>query len=206
MTMTRRSFVLLAMAAIIALAAVLIPATDPVEAQSSGSPVSTFIRFDDIPGEALEVNHEGWSVAESINTSLLRTTTAGTTRSRARSQFEDVIVVKPVDSAGPYLQLAAWTGKVLDRVDIEIVRNGGDARTSMWEIELENVVVTSYNLGTTGQSELTPNDLPLVATSMAPTEQVTLSFEKAKVRYIEQNDDGSAGDEHEVEFDVVAGA
>lgn len=203
MPATRSSFRLIPLVALLALAALWIQPAEPVDAQTNGSPVATFVRFDDIVGEATEKNHEGWSIVESINTSVFRPTSTSA-RVRSRADFEDLIVVKPIDAAGPYLQLAAWNGRVFPTVEVEIVGTG-EVRNVLWEIELRNVVVTSYSMGTTGQDDLTPNSLPLVATSMYPTEQVTLDFEEATVRYFEMSDDGSIGAEHEVEFDIAAG-
>lgn len=202
----RPSIKLIPLVAMLALAAVWIQPAQPLDAQSSGTPVSTFVRFDDIRGEATDRDHIGWSVVESINTSVARPDSpdVGRSRLRARSITEDLIVVKPVDAAGPYLQLAAWTGRSIPTVDIELVRND-ELRSVLWKIELSNVVVTAYSMGTTGQDELTPRSLPLVATSMQPTEQVTLDFEAAKVIYYEITEDGSIAAEHEVEYDVVAG-
>lgn len=196
---------LLPLVAIVALGAVWIQPSEPVDAQTNGSPVSTFVRFDDIEGEAVEQNHIGWSVVESINTSVLRpVTTSVSGRARSRADFEDLILVKPIDAASVYLEKSAWTGKVFPTVEIEIVRSG-EASHVLWSIEMRNVVVTSYSMGTTGQDDLTPNSLPLVATSMQPTEQVTLNFEEATVRYFDMSDDGGPGSEHEVEFDIAGG-
>jgi type VI secretion system secreted protein Hcp len=206
MVTARSSIKLVPLVALLAIAVLWIQPSEPLDAQTNGSPVSTFVRFDDIPGEATERDHIGWSVVESINTSVLRpdSPAVGSSRARSKSITEDLIVVKPLDAAGPYLQLAAWTGRVIPTVDIEIIRNG-EVRTVLWEIELRNVLVTSYSMGTTGQDDLTPNSLPLVATSMQPTEQITLDFEQATVRYYELTDDGTEGSEHEVEYNIVAG-
>ena len=203
----RSSIKLVPLVALLAIAALWIQPAESLDAQTTGSPVSTFVRFDDLVGEATDKDHIGWSVVESINTSVFRpsSATVGATRARARSITEDLIIVKPLDAAGPYLQLAAWNGKTFPTVDIEMVRSGGESRSVLWKIELTNVVVKSYSMGTTGQDDLTPNSLPLVATSTQPTEQVTLGFESAKVTYYELSDDGSVGQEHEVEYDVVAG-
>lgn len=199
----RSSAKLIPLVAVLAIAALSLQPAEPLEAQSNGSPVSTYIRFDDLVGEATDADHVGWSVVESINTSVFRPESTSA-RVRSRAIFEDLIVVKPLDAAGPYLQRMAYIGKVVPTVDIEMVRNG-ESRSVLWEIELTNVVVTSYSMGTTGQDELTPKGLPLVATSMQPTEQVTLSFEKATVRWYELNEDGSVGAEHEAQYDIVAG-
>ncbi len=199
----RSSIKLIPLVAVLAFAALWFQPAQPVDAQTNGSPVSTFVRFDGIEGEATDEGHAGWSVVESINTSVFRPESTSI-RARSRADFEDLIVVKPLDAAGPYLQLLAWRGQVLPTVDIEIVSNG-ESRSTLWKIELRNVVVTSYSMGTTGQDDLTPNSLPLVSTSMQPTEQVTLDFEKATVRWYELNEDGSVGQEHEAEYDIAAG-
>lgn len=61
---------------------------------------------------------------------------------------------------------------------------------------MTNCVLTDYQMENSG------SDDPLTDIS----EAVDISFEKIRIIYIVQADDHSAGDEHEIEFDVVAGA
>ena len=61
------------------------------------------------------------------------------------------------------------------------------------KITLTNVIISSYALS---------GDCP----SERIEDQLELSFEKIKILYTVQADDHSAGDEHEIEYDVSAGA
>jgi len=61
---------------------------------------------------------------------------------------------------------------------------------------MENVVVTKFEMVNDGSDE---ND-------QVVTEKLSPSFESVNMKYTIQADDHSAGDEHEVEFDIVAGA
>ena len=60
-------------------------------------------------------------------------------------------------------------------------------------ITLSNVIISNYDMG--GDED----DHEIF-------DAVSLSFEKIEIKYTVQADDHSSGDEHEVEYDVAAGA
>ena len=61
---------------------------------------------------------------------------------------------------------------------------------------MTNCIISSYEMQNDGEDE----DMQMIG------EKVSIAFEKVKILYTVQAEDGSAGDEHEIEYDVVAGA
>lgn len=154
-----------------------------------------FMRVEGIEGELTEEDHEGWSRILSVNLSNA-IGSFGEGLGNTGSSFEDLVVVKNLDSAGPALQKAQFDGQVLPEVEIEFVKTRENPFV-FYEIHLTNVQVTSYSLGTTGQSDLTPAGLPLVdAFSDLPVEQVTFVFEEITITYTEQEETGAEGEKH----------
>ncbi|MHB8867537.1 MAG: Hcp family type VI secretion system effector [Thermoleophilia bacterium] len=157
-----------------------------------------FIKFDGIVGESSDAAHKDWSDLSTFDQALLAPSgPGGTGRRIGQVAFEDLIVAKALDKAGPKLQEAAAKGKVIPRVQIELTRPAGDSAGAVfYSYELKNVLVTSYNIGTTGQAEVTPNGLPRVelggptVDSSWPVEEVSLAFEEIKVTYTEYGDQG----------------
>ena len=61
------------------------------------------------------------------------------------------------------------------------------------QITLTNCVVTNYEVNGEGSS------------SEPLSEHVSFAYEKITIRYTAQTDDGAAGDEHEITYDIAAG-
>ena len=97
---------------------------------------------------------------------------------------------------GDHDQEAVAKGKIFPLVQIELTRSGGETGVLFYRYELKNVQVTSYNVGTTGQSELTPSGLPRIELGGPtvlhswPVEEVSLAGESIKVVYTVFNDQG----------------
>jgi type VI secretion system secreted protein Hcp len=104
-----------------------------------------------------------------------------------------LICDKRLDASSPYLALACVRGRSFDEVVLSVRRDSGDAHLDYLVITMENVLVAGYEM---------MNDADDV--DQAVTEQVALSFDKVTYKYTVQADDHAAGDEHEVEFDVVS--
>lgn len=132
----------------------------------------------------------------------------GAERAASRAGFEDILVAKRLDKTGPQLQKAVATGQIFPTVKIELYRAVGDAGARVLNYELTNARVTSYNVGTTGQSELTPSGLPRIelggpTVAFAwPVEEVSLSYEKIKVTYYQYDQFGALVGTTEFRWDV----
>jgi type VI secretion system secreted protein Hcp len=156
-----------------------------------------FLRIDDINGEAKTADHEGeidvkgvtWRVARAKSVQV------GRGRRKARAKVGSLICFKETDAASPYLALACMQGKSIPEATLALRKDSGETHLDYLEIKLTNVSVSSFGMGNDGTD----------ADDGVVTERVALSFEKISVIYTVQADDHSAGDEHEIEYDVAAG-
>ncbi len=157
-------------------------------------PMTGFLKIPDIPGESVRADHEDEIDIHSIDWGVSRQQSAatGSGRSRSRADVRSVSLGKFYDASSPYLALACMQGKSFDEIVISLRKDSGDAHLDYLRITLSNVVISGYDVNT-----------PPEGSQLADT--VRLSFEKINILYIVQADDHSAGDEHEIEFDVFAG-
>lgn len=155
-----------------------------------------YLKIPDIDGESKMVDHEDeidishfeWSVRRPVSS------LEGSTRTRSVAVFDDLVFTKSTDRASPYLFLACATGKNFAEIVFMVRRDSGDAHLDYLQITLTNCQVTSYRV------------IGGEAGDLAPREEFSLNFESVRILYIEQAEDHSAGNEHEVEYDIIAGA
>ena len=93
--------------------------------------------------------------------------------------MEDITCTKELDKASPKLAESVCKGKVFPKVEIHLTASITDAgRVTYYAYELKNVMVSSYNVSGSGQSE----DVPV--------EDWSLNFEEIKVTYTENDSKG----------------
>lgn len=155
-----------------------------------------YLRIDDIPGESRAAGHENEIdiAAVSWSVSVPEASVSGSTRSRSRAEVGPLVLSKMMDKASPYLALAAMNGRAFPEMVLTVTRDDGDRPLEYLRITLENVSVGGYAYS----GSTTPG-------STVPYEEIILNFENINFRYTETADDNSAGDEHEIEYDIVAG-
>ena len=154
-----------------------------------------YLKIDDIPGESRAAEHEDeidvigieWKISRNLSD-------AGSGRTTGRSTVTPLKVKKFTDKSSPYLALAVLNGRSLPEVTLAVRRDSGDTHLDYLIITMTNVQVTSY--------EIKSDD----SENAAPVEEVGFYFESVNYKYVEQAEDHSAGDEHEVEYDIAAGA
>lgn len=153
-----------------------------------------YLKIDDIKGESTASGHEDeidvygmtWIVYQS------ELATVGSGRRRGRAEVSDLKIMKYVDSSSPYLIDSSLRSKSFDEVVIELKQTSGGGNSIYYTYTLQNVIISGFETITN------PNGRPM--------ETISLNFEKIKVKYQEFNQDGSMGDEHEIEYDIAAGA
>jgi type VI secretion system secreted protein Hcp len=154
-----------------------------------------YMKLPDIDGESRRADHEDeidilgidWSMSQAASMQQ------GSGRTRSRATVTPIGITKHFDASSPYIALACMQGKAFDEVVISFRKDSGESHLDYLIITLKNVVISSYETkGDTSGEEL--------------TDMLRLSFEKIKVLYTVQADDHSAGDEHEIEYDVASGA
>jgi type VI secretion system secreted protein Hcp len=158
--------------------------------------MAAYIKFDGVDGEAQDTDHKGWSDLASFSQGLQQPggASTGPTRRRGDVVVEDIMVNKELDKASPKIAEAVCLGKVFPKVIIDLTASYTDAgRVTYYAYELKNVLVTSYNISGSGQSE----DVPM--------EDFALNFEEIKVTYTEADEKGSKKGAVEYAWKVEAG-
>lgn len=194
---------ILALALVAVVAVILVLSSQPTAAQSAQGEVvwmTGYVQFPNINGDATEPQHVAWCELQSFDQGVLAAAPAGTSGGAAagKPQFEDIILVKYLDRASPKLQEAAVVGRYFPTVKIELMRLGEQTSTPLYLYKLSDVVITHYNVGTTGQRDVTPAGLPRVELGGPtidyglPVEELALSFRKIEVTYFPVKPDGSA--------------
>lgn len=143
--------------------------------------MAAYIKFEGVVGEAQDKDHKGWSDIISFNQGVQQPGggATGPTRRRGDVVLDDIAVVKELDKASPKLAEAVCKGKVFPKVELHLTASYTDAgRQTYYAYELKNCLVTSYNIGGSGQSD------------DVPTEELSLNFEEIKVTYTECDSKG----------------
>ena len=168
---------------------------------SSAIKLTAYLKLPDIEGESKLSDHEGeidihrvhWRIAQGSSASL------GSGLTSARAEVWPIYLDKWCDASSPYLALVAMQGKTMEEGVLMFRKDSGDAYIDYLQITMTNLIISSYEM----LNEYTFPEEPLLRIP----ERVGISFEKVKVLYtVQASEDGMAGDEHEVEYDIVAGA
>ena len=157
-----------------------------------------YLRIDNIRGESRCHGHEGeidifgiaWKVQQ------LQSSLFSSGRMRARSDVGPLTCFKPYDASSPYLALAAMKGMRLPEAVLTLSGAAGESSFEYLQVTIRDLVVVDYEILPAESGGATDR----------PRERFSLDFEAVKITYTEQDDDGSAGSEHEVDYDVVTGS
>lgn len=158
-------------------------------------PMSAYMKVTDIKGECKSADHEDEIDLYDVEWLLEQASHAmvGSGRTRGRAEINPIYVYKWYDAASPYLAQACMQGKNLEEIVIMVRKDSGDAHLDFLQITLTNSVVTTYEI------------LGEYQDSKSLHEKIGIASEKIKVLYIVQAEDFSAGDEHEIEYDITKG-
>jgi type VI secretion system secreted protein Hcp len=158
--------------------------------------MAAYIKFDGIEGEAQDKDHKGWSDIVSFSQGMMQpgSGATGATRRRGDVIMEDLNVTKELDKASPKIAESICNGKVFPKVEIHLTASYTDAgRVTYFAYELKNVLVTSYNISGSAQSE------------DVPTEVFSLNFEEIKATYTEADQAGKKKGSVEYGYKVEEG-
>ncbi|WP_322867359.1 Hcp family type VI secretion system effector [Aquicoccus sp. G2-2] len=159
-------------------------------------PFTGYMNIPDVPGESQRAEHEDeidihncyWIIEQASVAQV------GRGRSQSRAQISAFKFSKWYDASSPYLALATMQAKSFDKIVFCVRKDSGEAHLDYLEITMENVVISSYEMLGSPDDE-----------NQMIEEQFGLAFENVKVKYTVQADDHSAGDEHEIEYDIAQG-
>lgn len=156
-----------------------------------------YLKIEGIDGESKRADHEGEidCFGVSFSAQQMSSSSVGSGRTRGRATLSDFTFNKWYDTASPYLALACAKGKSFEEIVFTVRKDSGDAHLDYLIITLKNCIISSYQM-TQNAPEESSNELI--------SETIAISYEKLTIKYTVQADDHSKGDEHEVEYDLVA--
>ena len=158
--------------------------------------MAAYIKFDGVDGEAQDDKHKGWCDLVSFSQGMHKPGggATGATRRRGDVILDDISATKELDKASPKLAEAVCNGKVFPKVEIHLTASYTDAgRVTYYAYELKNVLVTSYNISGSGQSDT------------VPMEDFMMNFEEIKVTYTETDAKGKQKGNVEYSWKVEEG-
>jgi len=139
---------------------------------------------DDTHGRTIDVLSWSWGLSQ---TGSFHSGGGGGT---GKANFQDINVTKYIDCSTPVLMLYAANGDHFESAKL-YVRKAGATPLEYLMIEMTKVLVTAVSTGGSGGEDRL-------------TENVTLNFEKVKVAYKEQLDDGTGDAAKEFPWDIGA--
>lgn len=150
-----------------------------------------YLKIPDINGESKRSDHEDEIIIQSFSWGVNRNTfrNTGGQREPGLAQVQSVAISKDFDASSPYLALACLKAKNLGDVVLALRKDQGDAHSDFLIITMTNTIVEDYNTSAGGDR---------------PMDSFNLSFDSLKMKYLEDTDDLTAGNEHEVEYDILA--
>ena len=156
-----------------------------------------YLKIEGIDGESKRADHEKEIDCFGVQFDARQTSSSavGSGRTRGRATLSDFTFLKWMDAASPYLFLACSKGKSFSEIVFTVRKDSGDAHLDYLIVTLTNCIISSYTMSQTS---------PEADSSELIAEQITISYEKVNLKYVVQADDHSKGDEHEVEYDLVA--
>ena len=154
--------------------------------------VQYFLKIDGVEGESTDAAHRGEIEVQSFNWAEAQPGTPGAGGHGAgKVQPQDLQFLKTLDKASPRLFIACATGERFSHAILS-ARKAGGAQQDYLRITLEDVFVSSYQVGGSSQSGVPPDD------------EVGLRFARLEMSYKEQRADGSLGGEVRHKYDFAA--
>ncbi|WP_149141254.1 Hcp family type VI secretion system effector [Gemmobacter caeruleus] len=156
-----------------------------------------YLKIEGIDGESRRAEHEGEIdvFGVSFEASQSSSASVGSGRTRGRATLSDFTFFKWFDAASPYLALACARGKSFSEIVFTARKDSGDAHLDYLIITLTNCIISGYSMSQNAPEDSSPELI---------SERIGVSYEKVAIKYVVQADDHSKGDEHEVEYDLVA--
>jgi len=155
--------------------------------------VDYFLKIDGVEGESQDHKHkseiqlESWSWGES----QMGTHSGGGGGGAGKVSMQDFHFVKKVDKSTPKLFLACATGEHIKKA-VLTCRKAGGKQDAFLVVTMQDLLVSSYQTGGSGHSDI------------VPTDQISMNFSKIEWEYKEQKPDGSFGGSVKAGYDVKA--
>jgi type VI secretion system secreted protein Hcp len=141
--------------------------------------IYAFLDLQDIEGESQDPDYEkkielqSFSWGASNNSSFA----SGTGSGIGKGQIHDISCSKFTDKASLRLMERAVNGKPIDSGKLTLLKQSGETKVAYFELDLKNVVVTSFHVAAGSDGQL-------------PMESLTLHFVEVKSKYLPQGNEG----------------
>jgi type VI secretion system secreted protein Hcp len=155
--------------------------------------VDYFLELKGIKGEAQDHKYKNWIDIFSWSFGASQSGSGGHVgggSGAGKVNMHDITVTKRFDTSSADLFLKTCNGKHYDDATI-VARKAGEKPLDFLIVKLEQVLVSSYQLGGSHGDD-------------TPTESVTLNFAKVKIEYQVQKPDGSGAKAGDAGWDVAA--
>jgi len=155
--------------------------------------VDYFLKIDGVEAESTDKGkHAGEIEVESFSWGETNSGTAGHGGGGGAGKVvsQDFHFVKKLDKSSSQLFIACATGKHFKTAVLSARKAGGE-QLDYFKVTMEDVLVSSYQIGGSAHSDV------------VPTDQVSLNFAKLEVSYKEQKADGSLGGEAKQKYDFA---
>jgi type VI secretion system secreted protein Hcp len=143
--------------------------------------VDYYLELDGIDGESQDKDHKdkinieswSWGMSQSGTTHL------GTGSGAGKVNVQDLSLTKIIDKSSTVIMKHCTTGKHISSGKLHCYKASGDSRVKYLELEMKNILVSSYQSGGSGGDQ--------------QMESFSLNFGEYKMTYTQQMADGSAG-------------
>jgi len=152
-----------------------------------------FLELKGVKGEAQDAKRKGWIDIFSWSFGASQSGSGGHVgggSGAGKVNMHDITITKRTDTSSCDLFLKTCNGKHYDDATI-IARKAGEKPLDFLMVKLEQVFVSSYQLGGSHGDD-------------TPTESITLNFAKVKMEYQVQKPDGSGQKAGDAGWDVAA--
>lgn len=155
--------------------------------------VDYFLKLEGVAGESADDKHKGEILVESFSWGATQGGTSGRGGGAGAGKVvpQDFNFVKKLDKASPVLFMGCSNGTHY-KTAVLTARKAGGTQQDYLKISMEDVLISSYQVGGSAHGDVVPMD------------QVSLNFSKLEISYKEQKADGSLGGEVKQKYDFTA--
>jgi type VI secretion system secreted protein Hcp len=141
-----------------------------------------FLKIDGIEGESLDAKHKGEIplLSWSFGAAQSGTSSHGSGAGGGKVNFQDFHFVMTVNKSTPKLIEKCADGSHIKQATL-VCRKAGGEQQEYLKVTFTDILVSSYQIGGSGGSDLVPSD------------QISLNFSKIEFEYKEQKADGTLG-------------
>ena len=146
--------------------------------------IDVYVQIDGIKGESADDSHKDWIECQAVDFGVLQpksaTASTGGGHTAERCEHKDITFSKLADLSTPLLLQNSSSGKTIAKAKFEFLRaDGKGERVKYFEIEIENLIISSVSSAVSEGSIL--------------TDVVSLKYSQVKWKYTQQKIGGGAG-------------